>query len=108
MPSPLASQLTQRFFRYLSITSQSDANATTLPTTPGQFDMARELANELKSLGLEEIVIDDRATVTAVKKKATLTARRASVLSPISIPLMLVCRRIFIRKSCVLRVKISA
>ncbi len=69
MPSPLASQLTQRFFRYLSITSQSDANATTLPTTPGQFDMARELANELKSLGLEEIVIDDRATVTAVKKR---------------------------------------
>lgn len=68
MPSQLASQLTQRFFRYLSITSQSDANATTLPTTPGQFDMARELANELKSLGLEEIVIDDRATVTAVKK----------------------------------------
>lgn len=68
MSSPLASQLTQRFFRYLAITSQSDAAATTLPTTPGQHEMARELANELETLGLSDIVIDDHATVTAVKK----------------------------------------
>ncbi|MEQ4452175.1 peptidase T [Kosakonia sp. YIM B13605] len=68
MSSSLTSQLTHRFFRYLNITSQSDPTATTLPTTVGQFDMARELANELKRLGLEEIVIDDHATVTAVKK----------------------------------------
>ncbi|WP_318371398.1 peptidase T [Enterobacter sp.] len=68
MSSPLASQLTQRFFRYLAITSQSDAAATTLPTTPGQHEMARELANELEMLGLSDIVIDDHATVTAVKK----------------------------------------
>lgn len=68
MSSSLTSQLTHRFFRYLNITSQSDPSATTLPTTVGQFDMARELANELKTLGLEQIVIDDHATVTAVKK----------------------------------------
>lgn len=68
MSSQLSSQLTQRFFRYLAITSQSDATATTLPTTAGQHDMARELAQELKNLGLEEIVIDEHATVTAVKK----------------------------------------
>ncbi|WOZ79587.1 peptidase T [Kosakonia sacchari] len=68
MSSSLTSQLTHRFFRYLNITSQSDPTATTLPTTVGQFDMARELANELKTLGLEEIVIDNHATVTAVKK----------------------------------------
>ncbi|SCC03593.1 peptidase T [Kosakonia oryziphila] len=68
MSSSLTSQLTHRFFRYLAITSQSDPAATTLPTTVGQFDMARELANELKTLGLDEIVIDDHATVTAVKK----------------------------------------
>ncbi|CAI8897634.1 peptidase T [Kosakonia quasisacchari] len=68
MSPSLTSQLTHRFFRYLNITSQSDPSATTLPTTVGQFDMARELANELKTLGLEQIVIDDHATVTAVKK----------------------------------------
>ena len=68
MPSPLASQLTQRFFRYLAISSQSDPRATTLPTTPGQHEMAREIADELRRLGLDDIVIDDHATVTAVKR----------------------------------------
>jgi tripeptide aminopeptidase len=68
MSSPLASKLTQRFFRYLAITSQSDASATTLPTTVGQHEMARELAKELAQLGLESIEIDEHATVTAVKK----------------------------------------
>ncbi|HCH7882758.1 peptidase T [Raoultella ornithinolytica] len=68
MSSPLASQLTERFFRYLAISSQSDPRATTLPTTPGQHEMARELADELSRLGLDDIVIDDHATVTAVKR----------------------------------------
>ncbi|HBP35780.1 MAG TPA: peptidase T [Raoultella ornithinolytica] len=68
MSSPLASQLTQRFFRYLAISSQSDPRATTLPTTPGQHEMARELADELSRFGLDDIVIDDHATVTAVKR----------------------------------------
>lgn len=68
MSSPLASQLTQRFFRYLAISSQSDPRATTLPTTPGQHEIARELADELSRLGLDDIVIDDHATVTAVKR----------------------------------------
>lgn len=68
MSSPLASQLTQRFFRYLAISSQSDPRATTLRTTPGQHEMARELADELSRLGLDDIVIDDHATVTAVKR----------------------------------------
>lgn len=68
MASTLSRQLTHRFFRYLAITSQSDAQIKTLPSTPGQHDMARELAKELESLGLDEIVIDEFATVTAVKK----------------------------------------
>ncbi|QOV61959.1 peptidase T [Kosakonia pseudosacchari] len=83
MTSSLTSQLTHRFFRYLSITSQSDATATTLPTTVGQFDMARELANELKTLGLEEIVIDDHATVTAVKKGTVPGAPRLGFITHI-------------------------
>ncbi|MDU7185109.1 MAG: peptidase T, partial [Klebsiella sp.] len=58
MSSALASQLTQRFFRYLAITSQSDPRATTLPTTAGQHAMAQALADELRRLGLDEIVID--------------------------------------------------
>ncbi len=68
MASPLTRQLTQRFFRYLAITSQSDPRATTLPTTPGQHQMAQALADELRQFGLDDIVIDEHATVTAVKK----------------------------------------
>ncbi|OMP89757.1 peptidase T [Raoultella terrigena] len=68
MSSPLAERLTQRFFRYLAISSQSDPRATTLPTTPGQHEMARELAQDLRQLGLDDIEIDEHATVTAVKR----------------------------------------
>lgn len=83
MTSPLASQLTQRFFRYLAITSQSDAAATTLPTTPGQFDMARALAQEMQTLGLDEIVLDEHATVTAVKKGTVPGAPRIGFITHI-------------------------
>lgn len=83
MTAPLASQLTQRFFRYLAITSQSDAAATTLPTTPGQFEMARALAQELETLGLEQIQLDDHATVTAVKKGTVPGAPRVGFITHI-------------------------
>ena len=83
MTSPLVSQLTQRFFRYLAITSQSDAAATTLPTTPGQFDMARTLAQELQTLGLDEITLDEHATVTAVKKGTVPGAPRIGFITHI-------------------------
>nr|WP_024968119.1 peptidase T [Pantoea sp. IMH] len=67
MNQALANQLTSRFFRYLSVTSQSDATATELPSTPEQHEMAKMLADELRALGLQDVVIDDHATVTAVK-----------------------------------------
>ncbi len=83
MSLPLASQLTQRFFRYLSITSQSDPSATTLPTTVGQHEMARELAKELEQLGLDNIEIDEHATVTAVKKGNVPGAPRVGFITHI-------------------------
>lgn len=83
MPSALGSQLTQRFFRYLAITSQSNASATTLPTTPGQHEMARALAEELRMLGLEQIEIDEHATVTAVKKGNVAGAPRIGFITHI-------------------------
>ena len=53
----------------------------TLPSTPGQHDMARELAQELAQLGLDDIVIDEFATVTAVKK-ATCPVRAHRLYYP--------------------------
>lgn len=68
MTVKLETQLTQRFFRYLAVSSQSDAKSTTLPSTPSQHAMAKLLADELQTLGLDEIIIDQHATVTAIKR----------------------------------------
>ncbi|MDO6405539.1 peptidase T [Pantoea phytobeneficialis] len=68
MTDQLARQLTQRFYRYLAVSSQSDAKSTTLPSTPSQHAMAELLAAELRELGLEDIIIDEHATVTALKR----------------------------------------
>lgn len=58
-------KLTNRFFRYLAVTSQSDASAAIVPSTPGQWDMAKLLAAELTELGCQNVHIDEYANVTA-------------------------------------------
>lgn len=60
-----AERLIARFFRYLAVTSQSDARATTVPSTPGQWDMVRLLKQELEALGITEIHLDEHACLTA-------------------------------------------
>ncbi len=61
-------ELIERFFRYLAIESQSDADSSVLPSTPGQKTLAALLAGELRELGLDDVLLDDHATVTAVKR----------------------------------------
>lgn len=68
MSDAIESQLVHRFFRYLAVTSQSDVASAQLHSTPGQQQLAAMLARELTSLGLDDIVIDGQATVTAVKR----------------------------------------
>ncbi|WP_419730953.1 peptidase T [Lichenicola sp.] len=62
---PLEERLVCRFFRYLAITSQSDARATTLPSTPGQWEMVHLLEAELAGFGLHDIHVDENAILTA-------------------------------------------
>jgi len=61
----LAERLIERFFRYVAVTSQSDAAVATVPSTPGQWTMARLLEAELKQLGLADVHLDDHAVLTA-------------------------------------------
>ena len=63
--SLLAERLIERFFRYLAVTSQSDAAIATLPSTPGQWDMARLLERELREAGLQDVHLDEHAVLTA-------------------------------------------
>ena len=74
-------QLIERFFRYLAIESQSDAKAKTLPSTKGQQRLAELLAAELRELGLEDVVVDDRATVTALRRGTAQGAPRIGFIA---------------------------
>lgn len=58
----------ENFFRYLSIPSQSDANSTTLPSTQGQYALAKLLKDELEELGLENIKLQENTILTAKLK----------------------------------------
>ncbi len=65
MTRPLPDRLVERFLRYLAVASQSDARATVVPSTPGQWEMARLLATELDALGLSDVHLDEHAVLTA-------------------------------------------
>jgi len=56
------------FLRYVSIPSQSDASSIKLPSTEGQMELANVLSSELKELGLQNILLNDNAIVTAFLK----------------------------------------
>lgn len=60
--------LIENFFRYLAISSQSLASATTVPSSEGQWKLATLLAEELNALGVSDVEIDAHANVTGVLK----------------------------------------
>ncbi len=74
-------QLIERFFRYVAIESQSDAKALRLPSTPGQQRLAELLAQELRDLGLDDVAVDDHATVTALKRGTVPGAPRIGFIA---------------------------
>ncbi|MEI0604697.1 peptidase T [Brachyspira alvinipulli] len=57
------------FFKYVSIPSQSIAGAKTLPSSEGQMKLAKVLAEDLKSFGLKDVVVNENAIVTALLPK---------------------------------------
>ena len=65
MSEALAEQLIERFLRYVAVESQSDAKATSVPSTPGQRRLAEMLKAELEELGLADIHLDGHSILTA-------------------------------------------
>ena len=50
----------KRFRDYISFNTQSDeANDKECPSTPGQMVLAKHLADELRSIGLTEVTVDE-------------------------------------------------
>ncbi|WP_232817760.1 M20/M25/M40 family metallo-hydrolase [Brachyspira hampsonii] len=57
------------FFKYVKIPSQSKGGSDTIPSSEGQMKLAEVLSNDLKTLGLQNIILNDNATVTAILPK---------------------------------------
>ncbi|WP_298312357.1 peptidase T [uncultured Aquimarina sp.] len=54
-----------RFVSYVTIDTESDPNSNTTPSSMKQWDLANKLVEELKSIGLIEVTIDENAYIMA-------------------------------------------
>lgn len=82
-PDPTASlgqALATRFLRYSAVTSQSDAAATTVPSTPGQRELAQLLAQELRQAGAADVHLSPTAVLTATVPSTLPPGRTAPVV----------------------------
>ena len=68
--------IVERFLKYVSFCTTSDENTGMTPSTPGQMEFAKYLADELKSIGLSEVSLDSNGYIMA-----TLPSNQSSVIS---------------------------
>ncbi|MCP4884858.1 MAG: peptidase T [Flavobacteriales bacterium] len=54
-----------RFLKYVSFDSQSDANSSTTPSTETQWAIARYITDELERIGMQDVSLDDNAYIMA-------------------------------------------
>jgi tripeptide aminopeptidase len=59
------SNVIDRFLRYIQIDTESDIHSESCPSTTKQFDLARLLKEELESLHLEDVSLDENGYVMA-------------------------------------------
>ncbi len=54
-----------RFISYVTVDTESDPNSTTTPSTAKQWDLANQLVEELKAIGMQDVTIDDKSYIMA-------------------------------------------
>ena len=54
-----------RFISYVTIDTQSDSSSETTPSTKKQWNLAHKLVDELRSIGLSDVTIDENAYIMA-------------------------------------------
>ncbi len=54
-----------RFISYVTIDTESNPNSETTPSTEKQWVLANKLVDELKAIGMQEVIIDDKAYIMA-------------------------------------------
>ena len=65
------SDVLERFLRYVRYDTQADERSTTYPSTPGQLVLLRDLANELRAIGLADVTMDEHGCVMATIPSTT-------------------------------------
>lgn len=55
--------IVDRFLKYVSFCTTSDENTGMTPSTPGQMEFAKYLAEELKTIGLTEVTLDENGYI---------------------------------------------
>ncbi len=58
-------KLIERFTNYVTVDTQSDESSEKTPSTPGQIELAKQLADELKSIGMHDVSVDDNGYLMA-------------------------------------------
>jgi tripeptide aminopeptidase len=61
----MKNDILNRFLKYVSIDTQSDENSNTTPSTTKQFNLLNILKDELISLGLEDVSLDNNGYIMA-------------------------------------------
>ncbi len=56
-------EIIERFTSYVKVDTQSNEDSTTCPSTPGQWTLLHQLIDELKSIGMEEVTLDENGYV---------------------------------------------
>ncbi|QYJ67813.1 peptidase T [Flavobacterium litorale] len=54
-----------RFISYVTVDTESDPNSDTTPSTEKQWNLANQLVEELKAIGMEDVTIDENAYIMA-------------------------------------------
>ncbi|UVI30107.1 peptidase T [Paenibacillus spongiae] len=58
-------EIIDRFKSYAQVNTQSDDHSESCPSTPGQLTLAKMLVDELRTIGMEEVSLDDNGYVMA-------------------------------------------
>jgi len=58
-------RMLERFTRYVQVDTQSNGDSDTCPSTTGQLELARMLADELKAIGMSDVSMDENGYVMA-------------------------------------------
>lgn len=61
----MKNEIIERFTSYVKVDTQSNESNESCPSTPGQLTLANMLVEELKSIGMQEVTIDENGYVMA-------------------------------------------